>query len=64
VLMAENCRTGFVWKTFMSSPEAQAALKAAGFRPVDPKERGSLSTTSLFNAPRRSGGGEDNQGEN
>lgn len=31
VLMAENCRTGFVWRTFMSSPEAIAALKAAGF---------------------------------
>jgi hypothetical protein len=32
VLMAENCRTGFVWKTFMSSPEITAALKTAGFR--------------------------------
>jgi hypothetical protein len=38
VLMAENARTGFVWKTFMSSPEAQAALKAAGFRPVSNDE--------------------------
>jgi hypothetical protein len=34
VLMAENCRSGFVWKTFMSSPAAQRALKAAGFRPI------------------------------
>ena len=46
VLMAENCRSGFVWKTFMSSPEAQAALKAAGFRPLDAAEAGS-ATTSL-----------------
>jgi hypothetical protein len=35
VLMAENCRSGFVWKTFMSAPEAQAALKAAGLRKDD-----------------------------
>jgi hypothetical protein len=32
VLMAENCRSGSVWKTFMSSPEMTTALKAAGFR--------------------------------
>ena len=34
VLMAENARSGWVWKTFMSAPEAQAALKKAGFRAV------------------------------
>ena len=31
-LMAENQRTGLVWNTFMSSPEAQNAMKLAGFR--------------------------------
>jgi len=48
VLMAENCRSGFVWKTFMSNPEARAALKVAGFRPLDRKDLGA-STTSMFN---------------
>ena len=28
IVMAENQRTGFVWKTFMSSPEAQSAFAA------------------------------------
>jgi len=32
MLMAENVRTGFVWKTFMKNPEAQKAVKLAGFR--------------------------------
>lgn len=45
VLMAENARTGFVWKTFMSCPEAQAALKAAGFKPNGDEAR--PVTTSL-----------------
>jgi hypothetical protein len=31
MLMAENLRTGFVWKTFMRSPIAQRGLKLAGF---------------------------------
>ncbi|HEX4055797.1 MAG TPA: glucoamylase family protein [Tepidisphaeraceae bacterium] len=46
VLMAENCRSGFVWQTFMSSPEAQAALKAADFRPLTASD--AAVTTSLF----------------
>jgi hypothetical protein len=50
VLMAENCRTGFVWKTFMSSEEAGRALKAAGFRRLDEKERSELATKSAFSA--------------
>jgi len=33
MLMVENHRTGFVWKTFMSSPEAGKGMEAAGFRP-------------------------------
>jgi hypothetical protein len=48
VLMAENCRTGFVWKTFMSSPEASAALKAAGFRPVGADDTRATMTNSTF----------------
>lgn len=32
LLMAENLRTGFVWKTFSGSPEAQRAMQRAGFK--------------------------------
>jgi hypothetical protein len=46
--MSENCRSGFVWKTFMSSPEASAALKAAGFRPLTSQEIESTTTNSTF----------------
>ena len=31
LLMAENLRTGFVWKTFMKNPEARRGLERAGF---------------------------------
>ena len=31
MLMAENQRTGFVWRTFMTNPEMQAAMNAVGF---------------------------------
>jgi hypothetical protein len=31
LLMAENLRTGLIWKTFMQSPEVQRALERAGF---------------------------------
>jgi hypothetical protein len=31
MLMAENLRAGFVWKTFMKSPEAQRGLLRANF---------------------------------
>jgi hypothetical protein len=31
MLMAENLRTGFVWSTFMKSPEARRGLHRAGF---------------------------------
>ena len=33
MLMAENHRTGFVWETFMTNPEAQSAMKRVGFKP-------------------------------
>jgi len=55
VLMAENCRTGFVWKAFMSSPEAKAALKAAGFRALAPSD--DRPTSSLFTASQTAGTG-------
>lgn len=31
LLMAENARSEFVWKTFMANPEAQLGMKRAGF---------------------------------
>ncbi|HWF10619.1 MAG TPA: glucoamylase family protein [Bryobacteraceae bacterium] len=34
LLMAENLRTGFVWETFMKSPEARRGLERAGFKAV------------------------------
>ncbi len=33
VLMAENLRTGLIWKTFMQNPEALAAMDLCGFQP-------------------------------
>jgi hypothetical protein len=47
VLAAENARSGFVWRTFMSAPEAQTALRAAGFRAMKAEEMRE-ATTSLF----------------
>ena len=32
VVMAENLRTGFVWRTFMENTEAVKAMQLAGFR--------------------------------
>ncbi len=32
MLMAENARTGFVWNTFMKSPEAQRGMRRAGIQ--------------------------------
>jgi hypothetical protein len=32
LLMAENARTGFVWDTFMKSPEAKRGMVRAGFK--------------------------------
>ena len=33
MLMAENARTEFVWKTFMKTPEATRGMDRAGFKP-------------------------------
>lgn len=55
VLMAENCQSGFVWRMFMSSPEARAALKAAGFRSLAASD--ATATTSLFTTSVSAGNG-------
>jgi len=36
LLMAENARTGFVWKTFMKNAEAQRGMQRAGFTAYTP----------------------------
>ena len=36
MLMAENLRTGFVWKTFMKNPEAKRGMGRAGLKPYKP----------------------------
>jgi hypothetical protein len=36
MLMAENVRTGFVWKTFMKNQEAQRGMDRAGFKKYEP----------------------------
>jgi hypothetical protein len=33
MLMAENLRTGFVWRMFMKNPEARRGMQRAGFKP-------------------------------
>jgi hypothetical protein len=33
MVMAENARTGYVWKVFMENPEAQLGMQRAGFKP-------------------------------
>jgi hypothetical protein len=34
MLMAENHRSGLVWKTFMKNPEAITAMQKVGFHPA------------------------------
>ncbi len=33
MVMAENARTGYIWKIFMENPEAQRGMEKAGFKP-------------------------------
>jgi hypothetical protein len=33
MVMAENARSGYVWKVFMENPEAQRGMHQAGFKP-------------------------------
>jgi hypothetical protein len=32
MVMAENARTGYIWKVFMENPEAQRGMQLAGFK--------------------------------
>jgi hypothetical protein len=36
MIMAENARTGYIWKIFMQNPEAQRGMERAGFKPSQP----------------------------
>jgi hypothetical protein len=36
MIMAENARSGYVWKAFMENPEAQRGMDRAGFKPYQP----------------------------
>ena len=52
VVMAENCRSGFVWRKFMSSTEAVTALKAARFVHVEGDNSATLMTSIFSRAER------------
>jgi len=47
MLMAENARTGFIWNTFMKTPEAQRGMARAGFQSYQP----STSTAAILSGP-------------
>ena len=36
MVMAENARSGYIWKIFMENPEAQRGMDRAGFKPYKP----------------------------
>jgi len=36
LIMAENARTGYIWKVFMQNPEAQRGMERAGFKAYQP----------------------------
>jgi hypothetical protein len=41
MIMAENARTGYIWKVFMENPEAQRGMDRAGFKPYQaPAQKG------------------------
>jgi len=39
MVMAENARTGYVWKTFMRNPEAVRGMERAGFKAYTPSKQ-------------------------
>lgn len=49
-LMAENCRTGFVWNTFMSNIEVQNAFSAVGLNSQPFPQNGKSGAPSLRKA--------------
>ena len=52
LLMAENVRTGFVWDTFMRSPEARRGMERAGFKAY---KAAGTQATGLAPSPNTSG---------
>jgi hypothetical protein len=56
VVMAENLRSGFVWKTFMSAPEAREALRVAGFKSESAQEAGPPTSALRASLPGDSRG--------
>jgi len=48
MLMAENLRTGFVWKVFMRNPEARRGMQRAGFKPYQPAVSAEVEQTSAL----------------
>ena len=45
LLMAENARTGFVWKTFMKNREAMLGMQRAGFKTYyQPQDKNKMGT--------------------
>lgn len=59
LVMAENLRTGLVWRCFMQAPEARRGMRLAGFVPDRPAApAGSLASTSDPHraGPRRTAG--------
>jgi len=36
MIMAENARSGYIWKVFMENPEAQRGMERAGFKSYQP----------------------------
>ena len=44
LLMAENARTGFVWKTFMKNPQVLSAMEKVGLRAVNGNTRVPLTS--------------------
>lgn len=47
MLMAENLRSGFVWRTFMKAPEARRGLELAGFHPRDQAQQPGRALAAL-----------------
>ena len=52
MIMAENARTGYVWKVFMENPEAQRGMERAGFKPYQPAPVTPAMLTSAIGSSR------------
>lgn len=47
LVMAENLRSGLVWRAFMRAPEAQRGMRLAGFTPAHNAETLALATVTV-----------------